>query len=329
MTEDDLLDAIAEAPNDDGPRLVYADWLQMQDDEHARGRGEYIALNCSTVRPKPAQRIQELLDKHGAAWLGPVALVTESRMWSRGFLDSCEIRENTFQTMAEAVLDHREWRMLRALYADLRSEIPSPEQLGRLICQRALAGLRALRTTLPVLRLMAESMLAPRIVELGFAAHGGEGSEQLAPLLHADCFRRVRKLSMVRLAPSVLPPLMQHPLEIIAVCGPPRSIVGWIGELAALRAPLSEFRVASTYDDIFDRRQHELVLFGNAGRWTHLEIRWPYEDLRDWRDEVIGSLSTLPRGTIERLTFIGPANARFDVARFQHRVRAVLPTVDD
>lgn len=325
MTEDDLLDAIAESPNDDGPRLVYADWLQLQTDEPARTYGQYIAMTCSTVRPKPAQKIQELLDKHGTAWLGPVAAVTESRLWARGFLDSCEIRENRLQVEIDAALDHRAWRMLRALYADPSSYLPSPEGLAQLICQRALAGLRALRTTLPVLRLMAESMSAPRIGELGFVPHGGEGAEHLLPLLHAECFTRLRKLSMVRLAPSVLPELIQHRIEVIAVYGPPRSLGAWIVELEAIRAPLSEFRLVSTYADIFDRRHHELVLYGTAGRWSHLEVRWPYDDLRDWRDEVIDSLGELPAETIEKLSFIGPPNARFDVARFKHRVRAALP----
>lgn len=325
MTEDDLLDAIAETPNDDGPRLVYADWLQLQSDEPVRAYGQYIAMTCSTVRPKPAHKIQELFDKHSAAWLGPVAPVTETRLWARGFLDSCELRKHRLQVEIDAAVDHRAWRMLRALYADPSSYLPSPENLALLICQRALAGLRALRTTLPVLRLMAESMSAPRLHELGFVPHGGEGAEHLLPLLGAECFVRLRKLSMVRLAPSVLPELIQHGLEVIAVYGPPRSLGGWIGELAAIRAPLSEFRLLGTYDDIFDHRHHELVLYGTAGRWSHLEVRWPYDDLRDWRDEVLASLAGLPAGAIETLSFIGPPNARFDVARFKHRVRAALP----
>jgi uncharacterized protein (TIGR02996 family) len=41
-TEWELVDAIAEHPDDDGPYLVYADWLQNQ--QHPRG--EYIALAC-------------------------------------------------------------------------------------------------------------------------------------------------------------------------------------------------------------------------------------------------------------------------------------------
>jgi uncharacterized protein (TIGR02996 family) len=41
-TEWELVDAIAEHPDDDGPYLVYADWLQNR--QHPRG--EYIALTC-------------------------------------------------------------------------------------------------------------------------------------------------------------------------------------------------------------------------------------------------------------------------------------------
>lgn len=70
-----LIDAIAAAPDDDAPRLVYADWLTGRADP----RGEFIALQCKLAATpdderRRAIRIAEnkLLNTHRAAWLAPL-----------------------------------------------------------------------------------------------------------------------------------------------------------------------------------------------------------------------------------------------------------------
>jgi len=52
-----LLDAIRAAPDDDAPRLVYADWL----DEHGQPeRAEFIRVQCELARQEsPALRRRE------------------------------------------------------------------------------------------------------------------------------------------------------------------------------------------------------------------------------------------------------------------------------
>ena len=75
VTEDQLLQAIAVAWRDDGPRLVYADWLAERD--HARG--EVIVLSCKQPRTAAeTKRLSEInrkttclygwLDDVGARW---------------------------------------------------------------------------------------------------------------------------------------------------------------------------------------------------------------------------------------------------------------------
>jgi uncharacterized protein (TIGR02996 family) len=49
-TEDKLLAEVYASPDDDAPRLVYADWLQERDDP----RGEFIALQIARARGKAA-----------------------------------------------------------------------------------------------------------------------------------------------------------------------------------------------------------------------------------------------------------------------------------
>jgi uncharacterized protein (TIGR02996 family) len=71
-----FLRAIVEAPVDDAPRLVYADWLE----EHGQGeRAEFIRLQIQPVGPSPERkrrREYELLARHGFAWLGGVRRLT-------------------------------------------------------------------------------------------------------------------------------------------------------------------------------------------------------------------------------------------------------------
>jgi len=67
------------------------------------------------------------------------------------------------------------------------------------------------------------------------------------------------------------------------------------------------------------------------GRWSTLEIRWTNvrteagdDDRPKLRDEVIRTLEQLPPGRRTRTTLVGPATARFDVARWRTRVITAL-----
>src|SRR5437763_15011358 len=68
-----FLSAIREQPDDDGPRLVYADWL----DDRGDPRGEFIRVQCDLAkfdpaderRPALASRADDLLADHEAEWL--------------------------------------------------------------------------------------------------------------------------------------------------------------------------------------------------------------------------------------------------------------------
>ena len=92
VTDDEMLASIAEAPTDDMPRLVYADWLLQKDDALDRARGEYIALACSPTRSAArTARMKTLFDECGAKWLGPIAESIGEHVWARGFLDACEL----------------------------------------------------------------------------------------------------------------------------------------------------------------------------------------------------------------------------------------------
>jgi uncharacterized protein (TIGR02996 family) len=61
-----FLEAIREDPNDDGARLVYADWL----DEQGDSRGEYLRLEHQLAQT--AQRLAQLQSQLEPAWLAAV-----------------------------------------------------------------------------------------------------------------------------------------------------------------------------------------------------------------------------------------------------------------
>jgi uncharacterized protein (TIGR02996 family) len=89
-----LLDAIVANPDDDGPRLVYADYLQTRGDP----RGEFIQLQCQAARldtEEPAQaelagRAEELSREHGKRWLAELIelrLPNARFSFHRGFVE--------------------------------------------------------------------------------------------------------------------------------------------------------------------------------------------------------------------------------------------------
>ncbi|HEY7157809.1 MAG TPA: TIGR02996 domain-containing protein [Gemmataceae bacterium] len=78
MTHDEaFIQAIRETPNDDAPRLIYADWLE----EHGQAdRADFIRVQCrlaqtpdtSAERPALMERAEELLRRHWEEWVGPL-----------------------------------------------------------------------------------------------------------------------------------------------------------------------------------------------------------------------------------------------------------------
>jgi uncharacterized protein (TIGR02996 family) len=81
-----LLAAIRAAPDDDAPRLIYADWL----DEHGQPeRAEFIRVQIELARhdsPTLRQREAALLAEHHDALAGPLAAPHLRFRFDRGFI---------------------------------------------------------------------------------------------------------------------------------------------------------------------------------------------------------------------------------------------------
>jgi uncharacterized protein (TIGR02996 family) len=103
--EEGLRRAVLAEPRDDGPRSVLADWWT----ERGEPRGELVALQLEREGLAPGeprvqallQREDELLEAHGARWLGPVAGVARAR-FRRGFVEEVTLVDaDGFGALAE------------------------------------------------------------------------------------------------------------------------------------------------------------------------------------------------------------------------------------
>src|SRR5262249_17928038 len=103
MTHDEaFLKDIIEHPDDDTPRLIYADWL----DEHGQpARGEFIRVQCELARlPEGderravlAAREKDLLAAHAAEWSAPlVDWGVETPKFRRGLVESVKMTVRDF-----------------------------------------------------------------------------------------------------------------------------------------------------------------------------------------------------------------------------------------
>src|SRR5919201_6511949 len=88
-------------PEADGPRLVYADWL----DEHGQpDRAEFIRVQCALAQMpvdaprRDAFRQRELVlrEQHRAEWSGPLAGLASEWDFHRGFPADVKIAARAF-----------------------------------------------------------------------------------------------------------------------------------------------------------------------------------------------------------------------------------------
>jgi len=110
MTDgDDLYRAVLDSPEDDAPRLIYADWL----DEHGQSeRAEFIRVQCAMDRIPPgtarwralAERSLRLERNRRAIWTGPVHERVLDAEFCRGFVDAVRLTIEQFTFAADQLV---------------------------------------------------------------------------------------------------------------------------------------------------------------------------------------------------------------------------------
>jgi len=91
---DAFLQAILQAPDDDTPRLVYADWLEEQGEDAGMARAEFIRIQCALARERLdnlTSREQELLKQYEYNWAWPIRGMAREWQFHRGFIDTVKL----------------------------------------------------------------------------------------------------------------------------------------------------------------------------------------------------------------------------------------------
>src|SRR5262245_53632467 len=146
---DALLSAILAEPDEDTPRLVYADWLDEVGDEIACARAELIRVQVELARVPRAEAVQSnprvlpllarenyLLTTHRDAWLAPLRAPGEPMsaagahgQFRRGFVEVVWMSAEWFMTCAPVLFSRvpaRELRITTTTLGDLASVVDSP-----------------------------------------------------------------------------------------------------------------------------------------------------------------------------------------------------------
>jgi uncharacterized protein (TIGR02996 family) len=182
-----ILEAILAAPEEDGPRLVFADWLEEHGDPD---RAEYIRLQIrhsqtkqySPVWQEMRERIEDLHKRHGRRWLvGFPAWATENVQFRRGFPADVQLHVDVFLASAEGLA-----RLMPLEGARLR--VQSVRDVERLARHPALGRLRKLDMTLSrelnaeSMEILARSPYLSRLVCLDVSGEniGDDGAAHLA-----------------------------------------------------------------------------------------------------------------------------------------------------
>jgi uncharacterized protein (TIGR02996 family) len=192
-----LFDAVAEAPEDDGPRQVLSDALLERGDP----RGEFISLQLLSAQgkatPKQQEREKILWQNHWRRWFSEVPGVglSPTRVdppveFHRGFMRSCVFSPSGIGVNSPS------WRMLERI--DIASTGDARELAAPALQQLAvLTGLDAAS-----MQVVLGGPDKPRINELSFSGpwmQADRGRHEQRQVLSLSRFTSLRKL---RLAPS-------------------------------------------------------------------------------------------------------------------------------
>lgn len=145
-----FLDEIIASPDDDAPRLVYADWLLARPEPLLHARGELIIVECELARlandPDAYNHVKRrdfaLLEAYGQRWCEAVGLdgKTEFREsewdvdFARGFMERVTVHAYYFARSAQRLFATEPVRELHVKYlaGDAIERLARMPQLARL-----------------------------------------------------------------------------------------------------------------------------------------------------------------------------------------------------
>ncbi len=225
----DFLRLILADPDADGPRLVYADWL---DDHGQPARAEFIRVQCALAAlpaddPRAAAlhaRADVLLEQHRVGWSGPLAGLATRWDFRRGFPEVVRMEARVFLARGEelfAAVPARHVELLdAAAHLPRLGQCPLLERLAALTIAGCPAGDA-------VAKAVAKSPHVGRLTALHLPRNGLTDAAALA-LARAPALARLTALD---LAENAIGPVGAHTLA----AGPH---LGWLTTLRLRANPL-------------------------------------------------------------------------------------------
>ncbi len=129
--EQAFLQAIRETPDDDAPRLIYADWLEEQGGTGRAARADFIRIQCRLAElpeddpacDRLADEAADLLAEHEDEWTQPLRDIADDWRFARGFVEHVRIRGDNLLAHAERLFDFAPVRSLHLLIP--RNDVPN------------------------------------------------------------------------------------------------------------------------------------------------------------------------------------------------------------
>jgi uncharacterized protein (TIGR02996 family) len=121
--QDSILQDVCDNPDDDAPRLVYADWLEENGGPADKDRAEFIRAQVALAgmaeddeRRDPLEvRVRALEAARGSEWLKPLGGLISAPQFRRGFVDNADMGARKFLTHGARVFRLTPLRHLKLL----------------------------------------------------------------------------------------------------------------------------------------------------------------------------------------------------------------------
>ncbi|HZV05496.1 MAG TPA: TIGR02996 domain-containing protein [Gemmataceae bacterium] len=226
--EQAFLQAIREHPDDDAPRLIYADWLEEQGGAVRAARASLIRIQCRLAElpeDDPARDALEdeeadLLAEYEAEWTQPLQEIAEDWRFSRGFVEHVCMNSDQLIAHAEHLFEITLLRsvQLRVPRKDFPRVVACPQlrwvetlsfrgsQLNDRALQQLLVSPHWERLTALVLnrnainapgvRALVQSSLFPKLRLLDLSWNQGIGNTTARLLAQTDRANRLQVLNM-------------------------------------------------------------------------------------------------------------------------------------
>jgi uncharacterized protein (TIGR02996 family) len=212
--EPELVAGIVATPDEDGPRLVYADWLSDRGDP----RGELIVVQCALAiadrDDRPMHETNQLRDRslelrtlHRAAWLEPVLdIAVGNYQFRRGFIEVMDVLQPD--------VDGARLREACPLLRAMKTPQATVDDLFRSLDVLPLDELTLYRITEPlILRRVVEDPRLERLRRLDIHYHGGQPHLSELARLHLPLHRLALRFDRTQPfgEPALLASLTAHP----------------------------------------------------------------------------------------------------------------------